>query len=64
MRLTLEDCIAVGFCTKGQLRFCRAYGIDYRAFCRDGLPFERFDGIEDANLKRAMAQAVIREEGV
>lgn len=63
MILTVEDCIRVGFCVKGQLRFCRAHGIDYRSFVQDGLPFKELAGIEDANLKRAMAQAESRMQG-
>ena len=61
MILTVEDCVRAGFCVKGQVRFCRAHGIDYRAFVREGLTFERLSHIEDANLKRAMAQAESRQ---
>ena len=49
MILTVEDCIRAGFCVKGQVRFCKAHGIDYRTFVREGLPFDRLSHIEDAN---------------
>jgi len=61
MRLKLEDGVKIGLCAKGQRRFCKANGIDFREFARDGIEVERLQGIEDANLKRALAAAEIRE---
>lgn len=63
MRLIEEDCIRVGFCVKGQIRFCRFHGIDYRAFVKDGLSFDELSHIKDANLSRAMEQAKKRIGG-
>ena len=63
MRLLLQDGIDVGLCAKGQRRFCRAHGIDYAAFVREGIEFDKLAGIVDANLERAMQRARDRIEG-
>ena len=63
MRLRPEDCLSIGLCTRGQMRFCRSHDIDFRRFLAEGIPVEEFAGIEDLNLTRALAQAAIREEG-
>lgn len=61
--LTSADCRSVGFCARGQREFCKANGIDYLKFFREGLPFSAFEGIEDHNLKVAMDAARKRTEG-
>lgn len=63
MKLTPTDCLAVGFCTRGQMRFCRQHGIDFRRFHDDGIDTAELQHIEDSNLARALAQAEAREQG-
>lgn len=63
MKLKLEDGVKIGLCAKGQRRFCKAIGIDFREFARDGIDVEKVQGIDDANLKRALAAAKLREAG-
>lgn len=62
MRLRTEDCLSIGLCTRGQARFCRQHDIDFRRFLAEGIPVEEFEGIDDLNLTRALAQAAIREQ--
>lgn len=64
MKLRAEDCLNIGFCTRGQMRFCRQHGVDFRRFVDEGIPVEEFDGIDDLNLARAIEQAEKREKGV
>lgn len=61
MKLTPADCLNAGFCAPGQIRFCRAHGLDLHRFVREGLDFAELVGIEDDNLDRAMAQARARQ---
>ena len=64
MRLTTQDCLAIGFCIKGQMRFCRRHSIDFKTFLKEGIEAEAFAGIEDDNLMMALAQAAARKEGL
>jgi len=60
-KVTPEDCFKVGLCLTGQRRFLTRHGFDFRAFVREGIDIERFDGIEDGNLMRAINAAKDRE---
>lgn len=60
-RLTVQDCLAAGYCVSGQRRFFAQHGIDYRAFVRDGIAVEDLAHIEDADLARAIGEAAKRE---
>lgn len=64
MILRTEDCLEVGFCVRGQMRFCRQHNIDFRQFKTDGIRIEDMAGIEDANLKRAIDKALVRQKEV
>jgi hypothetical protein len=61
--VTKEDCKAVGFCVRGQMRFFRAHGLDWTAYYRDGIPVEKLATIDDLNMTRAIEKAKTREEG-
>lgn len=58
-----EDCLAIGFCIRGQMRFFRQHGLDFTDYDRNGIPLEKLAGIDDLNMTRAIAQAKAREEG-
>jgi len=60
----LEDGLALGFCTRGQMRFFRQHGLDFADFSRNGIPVERLAGIDDANMAKVVAKVQEREEGV
>ena len=62
MRLRPEDCLDIGLCTRGQMRFCRQHDIDFRRFLAEGIPVEEFAGIEDLNLTRALERAAARAQ--
>jgi hypothetical protein len=61
-RLYVEDCLKCGLCVKGQMRFFKAHGLDYRAFAQNGIGLEELEGIEDENLSRVVARARARDE--
>ena len=61
MKLRLEDGLKAGLCVRGQRQFCAAHNIDFRDFARNGIDVERLQGIEDANLMRALAECAKRE---
>lgn len=63
MTLTQQDCLDVGFCTRGQKRFCRQHGLDYLDFLKKGLSEEQLSSIQDSNLTRALSRAAERERG-
>lgn len=54
----------VGLCVSGQRRWFARHGLDFRAFVKDGLPEEAFEGIEDDNLRRVLEAARADEEKV
>ncbi len=58
-----RDALEVGLCLKkGQKEFCRQHGIDFRRFCREGIPIEEAEHIEDANLRKVI-EHVRRRDG-
>ena len=60
--LTSQDCRTVGLCVvPGQRDFCRAHGIDFRSFIKNGIDTAELVHIQDANLERAIAEAERRE---
>lgn len=61
MILKPQDGINAGLCMRGQRQFCALHGIDFRDFVRHGIAVERLEGIEDANLKRALEECAKRE---
>ncbi len=61
-RITKQDALDAGLCSRGQSRFFRSHGLDFRAFWRDGITTEELVGIEDLNMNRAIAIAVKREK--
>lgn len=61
--VTTQDCLEIGFCIRGQMRFFRAHGLDWPSFFADGIPVEKLAGIDDLNMTRAIEKATAREEG-
>lgn len=62
MKLTTQDCLDAGLCSRGQMRFCRLHQIDFRAFVKNGIDTTELAGIDDLNLTRAIELARAREE--
>lgn len=57
-----QDGLEIGLCLrKGQKEFCRQHGIDFRRFCREGIPVEELTHIEDANLQKVIAHVRRRD---
>lgn len=61
MKLRIEDGVKAGLCVRGQRLWCTANGFDFRHFARHGIDVELIQGVEDANLKRALAECAKRE---
>ena len=61
IKVTAKDCLDVGLCLTGQRRFLTRHGFDFREFIKDGIDITRFYAIDDANLKRAIDAAIVRE---
>lgn len=59
--VTTEDGLKIGFCLKGQRRFCRAHGIDFRELATQGIPVERLTEIKDGKMTAMIARAEQRE---
>lgn len=62
MKITVQDALDVGICTKGQRRFFTAHGLDYRRFVREGFDLSEFGDIEDDKLALVVAH-VRKKEG-
>lgn len=59
--VTVEDIRACNYCTKGTRAWFKIYGLDWSKFVFEGLPIEAFEGIEDAQLQKAIEAAIARE---
>lgn len=62
MRVTVEDALGVGFCTRGQREFFATHDLDFRRFVREGFTLEDFGGIEDVFITMAFDAAKARLE--
>jgi hypothetical protein len=63
MKLHPRHGASIGLCVQGQRRFCEANGIDFRRFIKDGIPLDELRGIDDLNLKKAIAVAEAEQGG-
>lgn len=61
MKLRLVDGVRLGLCVAGQRRFCTAHKIDFREYAKNGIDVADLEGIEDANLQRAIRSLKDRE---
>lgn len=63
MRLYPRDGIALGFCARGQKRFCEANGIDPHRWFREGIDASEVAHLDDAHVA-AMIEVAKRREGL
>lgn len=63
MKVFKEDGLTIGFCLKGQMRFFRLHGLDFRDYHQNGIDEERLAGIDDHNMRLMIDQAAKREKG-
>jgi len=57
-KLTIQDCRDVGFCIfPGVKAACAKHNIDFRDFVKNGTPLTELEGLDDANVKRAVERA-------
>ena len=62
VKVTKEDGLNIGFCARGQARFFKAHGLDFKAFWNDGMDHEVVAGIDDMNMNKVIAAALKREK--
>lgn len=62
VRVTKQDGLDIGFCARGQARFFRAHGLDFKAFWDNGIDHEAVAGIDDMNMNKVIAAALKREK--
>ena len=62
-RVTVRDCLDVGFCAPGQRRFFAQHGLDFRRFVREGMDVAEVAHIDDVKIRQAEARAAQREAG-
>lgn len=48
----ISDARALGFCVRGVKQFCDDNGLNFREFCRHGLPADAFEQTGDARALR------------
>ena len=57
MKITVADARMQGYCLAGIRRVCTKYGLDFRAFIRDGLEAEDLARIDDAQVRKLIEAA-------
>ena len=57
MKITVSDARALSYCLLGVRRVCSKYGLDFKAFIREGLDEEELAGIDDAQIKKLIEAA-------
>lgn len=62
VRVTKQDGLDIGFCSRGQARFFRAHGLDFKEFWNNGMDHEAVAHIDDANMLKTVEQAKKREK--
>lgn len=57
--VTMEDCLAAGYCGTGVRRAVHAAGLDFRKLMTTGIPLDEWSLVEDAQFARVarIAQA-------
>lgn len=60
-KLRLEDGLSIGFCVRGQRRFCQQHGLDFWRLAREGLIVEELEHIDDSALQQCLEVARKRE---
>ncbi len=53
-RITIQDVRVAGYCASGARRWFESYGLDFRAFMRDGIDREPFLATGDAMAARVV----------
>ena len=56
-RITIHDARRVGFCVSGVKAHCKALGVDFRQFLREGMPIEEAALLKDGHVNRIIAEA-------
>ncbi len=51
-RITVEDCRALGYCTRGVRQFCQESGIDFRDFVKNGFDLDAARALSDGRVNR------------
>ncbi len=46
--ITIDDVMAAGHCARGTRRWFESYGLDFRAFLRNGIPAREMEATGDA----------------
>lgn len=64
LMVTVSDAQKAGFCGPGIYTVVKALGGDMRRFMRDGYPVSEVEGIDDANVQRAVQAARVRAANV
>lgn len=62
-RVTIDDCRRAGHCAVGIRRWFEHYGLDFRAFLREGIDEETFLATGDAHAIRIVQLKRERELG-
>lgn len=57
MIITLQDCRAVLYCTKGVRLFCKKYEIDYTDFLHNGIDSEELLKLNDSMANKVVEVA-------
>lgn len=57
MKVTVAHARALSYCLTGVRRVCNKYGLDFKAFIRDGLDEEALARIDDAQIKKLIEAA-------
>lgn len=59
--VTIHDCRKLGFCMRSVRPWFANHGLDFREFVRNGIDSSEIEHIDDAMMRRAIAEAERRE---
>ena len=57
MKVTVADARKLSYCLLGVRRVCHRYGLDFKAFIREGIDAEVLERIDDAQIQRLIEAA-------
>jgi hypothetical protein len=63
LRITITDISRAGYCPSGARRWFDSYGLDFRAFLRDGISAGDFLATGDALAERVVQMKLERRRG-